>query len=258
MRLHISADAPALAHGIGLFETMLVRGGRIVRPADHFRRLDASASALGFPPPDVAEFREATRIAFEEVATLDEAAMRCLFIATGSDLDDSKAWKFVATAGPLPPVTLARRRHGRVITLPGLARSLPQYKMTSYAVSSIGLRRAIAAGADEGLFLDARGRVLEGTATNIFAVTNGTLITAPVDAGVLPGIVRAWVLDYASRNGVAVEERTPSLDELHAGAFMTSSLTTIAPIREVDGRACAAPGEVFDALRHAWVEELEG
>lgn len=249
--LHIDAGAPALAHGIGLFETMLVRDGRIQRVADHYCRLYASAVALGFPAPDVDRFRETTRIAFESVATLDEAAMRCLFIATGSDLDDPAAWTMVATAGPLPNVTIARRADGRVITLPGMTRSLPLHKMTSYAASTIGLRRATRAGASEGLFLDADGRVLEGTSTNVFAVAGDTLITAPVEAGILPGIVRAAVLDHAARRGITVEQRPPSLDELRAGSFMTSSLTTIAPIREVDGVTCEAPGLVMTALLSA-------
>ena len=123
---------------------------------------------------------------------LTPTALRCLYA------QDSTGWKVVATTFPIPATTLRRRRGARVITLArDLVRALPQHKLTSYAVSMIGLRQAIDADADEGLFVDRRGRVLEGTTTNVFAIDGETLITAR-DA-ILPGIVRAWVIENASR-----------------------------------------------------------
>jgi branched-chain amino acid aminotransferase len=118
--------------------------------------------------------------------------------------------------------------------------------MTSYAACVLGLRAALAAGADEGLFVDGRGRVLEGTNTNVFAVSGDTLVTARV--GILPGIVRGWVIEHAAR----VIFRAPTVEELREGSFLTSSLTTLAPIVSVDGLRCRKPGAMFTKLRRLW------
>ncbi len=248
--LRLSADAPALAHGLGLFETMLVVRGRAVQVEEHLQRMLASARALSFPPPDENAFRRAVMNAAREVASLEEAALRCMFLA----MSDT-TWRLIATASPVPEATMRRRRRGRAITLTH-SRALPEHKLTSYATSTIGLREAIAKDADEGLFLDNCGRVLEGTATNIFAIDGTTLLTAPLRAGILPGVVRAWVIANASRVGLTLIERTPSIEELRRSSFFTSSLTLLAPIRRIDGIACTTPGPAFAKLRRMYLDIL--
>lgn len=235
----IAIDSPAVAHGLGLFETMLVVRGAVVLLEEHIDRMTRSAAALGFPEPDANAFRrDALRVA-ENVH--DEAALRVLYVASASN-----EWTLFAEAYPLPPLTLQRRENARAITLdPSLTRALPEHKMTSYAPCVIGLRSAVASHANEGLFV--RGEhLLEGTATNLFAVTKDSLITA--NANVLPGIVRAWVLDRARTVGIVIEERAPAREEVRAGAFLTGSLTGVVALHELDGRRCEAPGEIFNAL----------
>jgi branched-subunit amino acid aminotransferase/4-amino-4-deoxychorismate lyase len=246
----VSPESPAVAHGLGLFETMLVRRGQVFQLEEHFRRLAASAHALQFPLPAEKVFRDAIGQAAGTVANLDEAALRCLYIATGKELAAGRSWQLLATTGPIPATTLRRRKGARVITLDrSLSRSLPGHKLTSYAASVVGLRMAIAAGADEGLFVDGRGAILEGTATNVFAMDGAKLITTPVRAGILPGIVRAWVLEHAAGAGLEVIERKPTVAELRRGSFLTSSLTTLAPIVRIDGLPCARPGSFLARLR---------
>jgi branched-chain amino acid aminotransferase len=232
---------------LGLFETMRVVRGRVVEAEEHLERMLGSARALSFPSPDPQAFRRAVARAAKRAAQLDEAALRCVYVAAHGD-----DWRLTATTSPLSPITLRRRRRGRAITL-AHTRALPEHKLTAYAASTIGLREAVARNADEGLFLDRDGHVLEGTATNVFAIGKATLITAPLGAGILPGIVRAWVIANASRAGLELIERAPSIDELREGSFFTSSLTTLAPIRRIDGIDCAAPPRAFAELRRFYL-----
>ncbi|HUR80584.1 MAG TPA: aminotransferase class IV [Thermoanaerobaculia bacterium] len=213
---------------MGLFETMLVVRGRAVELDAHFERMRASAIALGFPEPDGAAF-----VAEVGKAAAGEA-VRCLYI-------EADRWLLHASAIAVPPLTLQRRTDARAITL-DIRRSLPEHKLTSYAACAIGLKEAAKAGANEGLFLDRNGNVLEGTATNVFAVRGTTLITAKED--ILPGIVRRWVIDQ----GVAVEERAPSIGEVKEGAFLTGSLTGLAALRMLNGESCKEPGPLFEEL----------
>jgi len=251
----IPMGSPAVAHGIGLFETMLVTRGTILFLEEHLARMTRSAKALGFPIPDAARFREEAAQAvagFRE----NEAALRCLHVAGGVSITDP--WTFAAQCGPVPQRTLARRTHGRVATLdPSLTRALPEHKLTSYAPCVIGLSHAAAAGAEEGLFVTRDGAILEGTATNVFAVIADRVITAPITAGILPGITRAWVLAEATSLGIVIEERAPTLHELCAGSFLTGSLTGVVAVREVNGRACGEAGAAFEALAERWRKRID-
>ena len=214
---------------MGLFETMLVVRGRVVELDAHFERMRTSSKVLGFPEPDRAAFDAEVRRA----ATGD--AVRCLYL-------EADRWLLHASAIPIPALTLQRRSEARAITL-NISRSMPEHKLTSYAACTIGLRQAAQAGASEGLFLDGNGNVLEGTATNLFAVRGQTLITAKEN--VLPGIVRQWVIDRA----MSIEWRAPSIREVREGAFLTGSLTGLAALRMLDGEPCREPGAFFDELR---------
>lgn len=220
---------------IALFETMLVIHGRIVLADDHLARMTRSAEALGWTRPDAGEFRRVTSLA----ATGD--AVRCTY--------DGR--RLTAERRPIPAATLARRAHGSAITLGALARVFPEHKLTGlYGICELGLQLATDAGAGEGLFVTGDGHVLEGTTTNVFAVTAHSLVTAPEH--ILPGVTRAWVLREASALGIPVEERAPSVGELRAGGFLTGSLTTLAPLRVVDGEACRPPGSIYDRLADRW------
>jgi branched-subunit amino acid aminotransferase/4-amino-4-deoxychorismate lyase len=131
------------------------------------------------------------------------------------------------------------------------------HKSTSYAVCAIGLHQAVARGADEGAFVTGDGLLLEGTSTNIFALASGRLITAPLAAGILPGVVRGSVLLHARQLGLTCEERPPSNAELMAGSFLTSSLTLLAPVRSLNGVTCAPPGSAFTELGRRYAEALD-
>lgn len=252
----VDAFSPAALHGTGLFETILVVRGRPVLLDAHLARLTASCAALGFTRPDRARIAKQVVRAAANAAGLREAALHVAWLATSDDLRDDASWSAVTSIGPIPRGTLARRRRGRVVVLdPGFVRSLPQHKTTSYLPCILALREAQARGADEALFVDAKGRILEGSTTNVFAVDGRRLVTPPVSAGLLPGVTRAWVIDAARDLGLRVLERTLTRDALLAGSFMTGSLTMIAPIRTLDGKRCAE-SEIVAELQRSFRREL--
>jgi len=242
----LTSRSPAVAAGVGLFETMLVHDGRAIQAEEHCRRMRDSCAALGFPVVDASAFAATVQ---QAIATARDGAVRCTYVAAGP-IDDPSGWLLDATSFPIPPATLSRRENGSAVTLGGgFARALPRHKLTSYAVCVAGLRQAVAGGGDEGLFVTRDGAILEGTATNLFAVQGTTLVTAPVTAGILRGIVRDWVLAQVPSLGLTVEERPPAAAELRAGGFFTGSLTTIAPLRMLDGEPCAIAGVALDLAR---------
>jgi len=96
---------------------------------------------------------------------------------------------------------------------------------------------AVAAGADEAAFVE-EGVVTECSASNLFIVRGGKLITHPVGPKVLPGITRAVLQQVAKQAGVDWVERPVRLDEAKAAdeVFITSTTREISWVGRWDGQ----------------------
>jgi branched-chain amino acid aminotransferase len=110
-------------------------------------------------------------------------------------------------------------------------------KLSNYMVAVLAMVEVRRAGAEEALVLDAAGRVVEGTTSNVFFVKDGVLVTPPEEAGILMGITRAKILEIARRENIPVKEKSFFPKELVAAdeAFISSSIREIAPVVTVDG-----------------------
>ena len=84
---------------------------------------------------------------------------------------------------------------------------LARHKSLNYWVRRIAAERAYDKGDDEALLVSPDGRVWEGTRMNLFVVRNRTLTTAGLDVPIVPGIMRAIVLELAAKVGLVVRER---------------------------------------------------
>jgi 4-amino-4-deoxychorismate lyase len=248
----VHADDEALLRGRAAFETLRVYGGRTFRLEAHLERLVASASSIGLPPV------EPTRLSVLAGLVVPKAS--------GGDAVLRLVW----TAGPTdgPPVGLAllseipawidgvRGRGASAVSLLGVRAAvpwlLPGVKSTSYAVNMAAEAEAKRRGADEAIFVDSGGLVLEGTVTNVWWRTGDTLYTPSLELGILAGVTRATLLELAPSCGYGVEEGVFPLADLLAAdeAFTSSSVREVIPLVEVDGRELGR-GPAADVLQHA-------
>jgi len=81
-------------------------------------------------------------------------------------------------------------------------------------------------GAIEVLFVDEPGFVTEGSWSNIFVERDGLLLTPPASLGLLPGVLRAELIE----KGRAVESHL-RLADLGNGFFIGNSLRGLIPAR---------------------------
>ena len=236
----------------GLFETMLVVGGRIVLESEHYVRMADAVRQIGADELDAELWRDALRAALRSVGNEGEHSLRSIY-QRGS----GGAWTLSAEAFDLPKVTLRRRRHGRATILPpAIRRHAPAIKSLDWLVEIRLLRATLAEDVDEGLLVDDDGKILEGTSTNVFAIDGDTLLTPPLDAGILPGTVRNWVIRNAPRVGLSVRHRGLAREDLMKGSFRTSSLSRLSPIRAIDGTPTSDPGERFHELAELFDTEM--
>jgi branched-chain amino acid aminotransferase len=106
----------------------------------------------------------------------------------------------------------------------------------NYMNSQLIKMEAKLGGFAEGIALDDRGYVSEGSGENIFLVNNGRLITPPLGAAILPGITRDSVVQIARELGIEVQETTVQRAALYLAdeLFFTGTAAEISPIRSVD------------------------
>ena len=91
-------------------------------------------------------------------------------------------------------------------------------------------------GYAEGIALNIRGHISEGSGENIFLVMNGTIYTPPLSSSILPGITRDSVMTLAREAGFKVVEETLPREMLYVAdeVFFTGSAVEITPIRSID------------------------
>jgi len=103
----------------------------------------------------------------------------------------------------------------------------------------------------EGVMLDARDRVVEGTMSNLFIVEDGGLRTPLLDRCGVSGVMRNWIIEACRRRGVAVrEDRLSREDLLQAdGVFFCNVLIRAWPVRRLEGEREYDVRAVHDLLR---------
>ena len=80
---------------------------------------------------------------------------------------------------------------------------------------------------------------------NVSILKNGTLITAPCDKYILPGVTRAHLLAAACENGIHTEERKYTTKELFDAdeIIVTSSSKMARGVKSIDGKAVGGRDE---------------
>jgi len=245
---HVSATDRGLTLADGLFETMLIRSGRVFRLDAHLARLERGLHVLGMAVP--ATLREWVAAAVSDAEP--DASLR-LTVTRGAGPGGATPPPrtlptVVVTVSGLPPLPLVPPRDagtdelvfGCIATVASGRRNprsiTAGLKTLAYTENVAAAVEAHRAGANESIFLDTDDHCSEATASNLFVWSGDVLLTPPVSCGVLPGVTRDAVIEVARVAGLRVDDRPFGLDELTGGdeAFLTSSLRGVAPLLRVD------------------------
>jgi len=116
-------------------------------------------------------------------------------------------------------------------TFPALAKSGANY-MNSQLIKM----EALIEGYTEGIALNVRGHVSEGSGENIFLVYDGVVHTPPLSSSILPGITRASIIQILEDLKIPFIEDTVPREMLYIAeeVFFTGSAAEITPIRSID------------------------
>jgi branched-chain amino acid aminotransferase len=142
-------------------------------------------------------------------------------------------------------------------TFPALAKSGANY-MNSQLIKM----EALLDGYAEGIALNIRGHISEGSGENIFLVQNGAIYTPPLSSSVLPGITRDSVITLIGEMGLRLIEETIPREMLYIAeeVFFTGSAAEITPIRSIDKITIGTGkrGPVVKKLQEAFFSYIKG
>ncbi len=224
--------------GAGTFTTLRTYGRRLWQIDAHLRRLHAGASWLGAPWSTdwLCEF---DRLDAHIRATAGpEQKVHAILSASGAR---------VLRSAPLDEHLVRRPVAARSATGPVGPPGAARHKLTTRALWG--------PGGEERLFT-LNDRWLETDRGNIFVVRDGSLITAPDDGNILPGVTRELLLRIARAEGISVRIEAPARGATDA-LYVCSTLKELAPIVQLNGEARQAGEAIGDRLLQRWGELVE-
>ncbi len=230
----VSLGSASLQFADGLFETLRVQQGRAAHVSEHLARITASAASLGWPEVSGLPLASELQLRLEQLGPVDGALKLLLVRAPGAG-QVHIAW--VWTPRPVGPVEAPLRVRTDSI---GAVHQRPTagHKTTQYNDPMILRERARAQGFDDTILLDPEGSVLESTVANLFLWDGTHWKTPPLSLGVLPGIVRAKVLEHLRSTPIPVIVTALSVHDVYRAEqlVLTNSLMGVAPVASVDGQ----------------------
>jgi branched-chain amino acid aminotransferase len=206
--------------GIGIFETIKTVDNKPWAFSRHMRRAVSAARLKGVRIPS----EEAIRSAVEQLCQIEKHENGLLRLSFG----DNGNWSAVHIAHV--PLTHAAKliTYDKKIAIKG-----QPVKSFPYDHRLAILETIKNEGADEAIVCNENGKVSEGAVTNLLLRIDDKWVTPPISDGVLPGVMRALVIEYC---GVSVRSIDSSEIPQVQSAFLLSSLRIAQPVASIDGR----------------------
>ncbi len=246
----------------GVYEVIPAYGGRPFRLPQHLARLDNSLASIRLSNPLAAHDWQTvfTRLV-EAGGTADQSVY--LQVTRGPAERDHAFPKQVtptvfAYSQPLKYPEPAQLAAGvSAITVPDIRWQRCDIKAIALLPNVLLRQQAIEQGAAEAILIR-NGLMMEGSASNIFVVRKGLLVTPPKGPFILPGVTRDLALELARAHGLACAERAVTEAELRGAdeLMLSSSTKELLPITQLDGKPVGSgkPGPLHARL-HALYQD---
>lgn len=149
-----------------------------------------------------------------------------------------------------------------VVTRPDIRWGRCDIKTVGLLPNILAKQDALDSGAGDAWLVDDMGLITEGTSANAWIVDrDGVLRTRDTQANILRGITRAAILSIANEQGLKLEERGFTVDDVKSAreAFYTNASGFATPVVTIDGARIGegTPGPVALRLRQMYLERAE-
>ncbi len=223
--LELAIDDPGLLYGATVFTTLRVYDGNLEHPKTnwlgHLRRLSSSLQTFDWQMPNWERVRKGAEILTEHYPVLRITIF-----------PDGREW---ITGRNLPADLTERQKYGIAAWVGEWARSLPSHKTGNYLAAWLALQQAQKYGAKEAILVDASGNWLETSTGNLWGWQDGRWWTPPLDAELLPGLMREQLIDRLHSQNEKVGEApwTPDFVAGLAALAYSNSVVEVVPIHTI-------------------------
>lgn len=206
--------------GLGLFETIDLKNGKPILLDWHLERLNSSQMHFGINQ------NVTSRDVYGWLSENEPQPQQALKIMV-----TEKNCLFAYRHNPYIEETIAK---GFCLDYSSVLRnetsSFTYHKTMNYGDNILEKRKTKETGIDEVIFLNTKGQICEGSTTNIFFVKDDVIYTPKITCGLLPGIMRRYVMETAKcKEVILYPEDVKEMEE----CFVTNSLMGIMGVRRL-------------------------
>jgi D-alanine transaminase len=259
----VSIEDRGFQFGDGVYEVIRTYRGRPFKLDAHLARLDRSAQAIDLRQPY--PFERWVEYVTEGLRLGDFPETKIYVQITRGTAPRDHAY-----APDLQPTVLMTFRElqplNAIVQSTGVAAmTMKDIRWGRCDIKSINLLANVLArqqAKKRGVFesiLVRDGQVTEGAVSNVFIVQDGKLITAPEGGWILSGVTRQVVLELARHEGLTVQERYCSEQELLGATevFLTGTTVEVLGVVHIDGKQIGTgqPGPLTRSLAKRFLDE---
>jgi branched-subunit amino acid aminotransferase/4-amino-4-deoxychorismate lyase len=248
-RVPLDPTQSGFAHGFGIFETIKLAAGRLCFWEAHWQRFVDSAKELSLQVDfDESQLLAAIRELVQTNGLRDGTIKMSLMQAGAGAQCYVYARPAISSSGAARLLFTTDSKQNEHSLLAG-------HKTHNYMENMLLLASARAVGCSDVVRVNAAGQLTETAVGNFFFVQGDTLYTPGVATGILPGVVRAVVIEAAQILGISAVEGAyfPDALNLMEAAFVTNST---AGIQIVDTIQFGEVERVLDSAAHSIVQDL--
>lgn len=247
--------------GDGIYEVMPVHGGRPFRAQAHFDRLARSAAALRLRNPHSAA---AWLALLQQLIDANGGGEQYVYLQLSRGAEHGRnhaplpdiAPTVFAYCTPWPAVAASTLEQGLAcITAEDTRWARCDIKSVALLANVLLRQLAVDANASETILLR-DGELIEGSASTVHVVRNGTLLTPANSMRLLPGTSRSLVEELADSLGIARRDARITEAELRSAdeIWLAAATREVQPVTRLDGALVGngLPGPVWRKIYDAW------
>ncbi len=257
----ISVFDHGLLYGDGVFEGIRSYNGRVFELDTHIDRLYDSAKAIALEIPMTRAGMKSAVIRTCAANKTTDGYIRLVVTRGVGTLGLNpylcKKPQIIIIAADIQLYPKKLYDEGLKIVTVGTIRNLsealnPRIKSLNYLNNILAKIEAINSGCMEAVMLNSQGAVAEATGDNIFIVRGNSVVTPPVNEGILEGITRNTVMTLAKEFGLDVSETRLSRYDLYTAdeVFLTGTAAEVIGVVNIDRRQIGdgTPGAITRKL----------
>lgn len=243
---NVTASDRGFQYGDGLFETIAIRNGDARLWPYHMDRLRKGCGVLKIEMPVESELSAGLKHALRDSHALTAYAVTKIIVSAGTGLrgygrgpTESPNVLFGVFPAAPPPVESYRDGLKLALCKTRLAVNSPTAGLKTLNRLEQVLARSefVDTGEFEGLTMDADDNIICGTMSNVFLVSNKSILTPSLERCGVEGIMRRHIIETLKEQGIDTQIQPISLASLKSvdEVFVSNSQFGVMPVQSCAG-----------------------